>query len=168
MLTLALFLVYLYIILQFFEGFQWFELLLCCLVEKVFWSPRGTSLLEPGLLKEFGNASLPLLVWAEGGLGFAKDVSCVVILLLEIILFLLIIWVILIYLRITTGLPVWLLLQLLLQLLHMTFKLPQPLTLVRLPLILMDGSLHVGSLPGLAEVRGGLVGPRQCGEQVCH
>jgi hypothetical protein len=63
--------------------------------------------LDPGLFKEFGKASLPLLIWAEGGLGFAKDVSCVVILLLEIILFLLIIRVvILIGPRITTGLPV--------------------------------------------------------------
>ena len=168
MLTFALFLVYLYIILQFFEGFQWFELLLCCLVEKVFWSPRGSRVVEPCLLKEFGEASLPLLIWAEGGLGFAKQISCIVILLLEIIFFLLIIRVILIYLRITTGLPVWGLLQLLLQLLHMTLELPQPLTLVRLPLTLMDGSLHIGSLPGLADVCGGLVGPRQCGEQVCH
>jgi hypothetical protein len=61
---------------------------------------------EPCLLKEFGEASLPLLIWAEGGLGFAKQISCIVILLLEIIFFLLIIRVILIYLRITTGLPV--------------------------------------------------------------
>ena len=168
MLTLSLFLVYLYIILQFFEGFQWLELLLCCLVEKVFWSSRGTRVLEPGFLKKFGKASLPLLIWAEGGLRFANEISCIVILLLEITLFLLIIRVILIDLRITTGLPVWLLLQLLLRLLDMTLELPHPLTLVRLPLILMDGSLHVGSFPGLAEVRGGLVGPRQCGEQVCH
>ena len=63
-------------------------------------------MVEPCLLKEFGEASLPLLIWAEGGLGFAKYVSCVVILLFEVILFLLIIRVILIYLRITTGLPV--------------------------------------------------------------
>ena len=98
----------------------------------------------------------------------SNDVICVGFLLVEIILFLLIIRVILIDLRITTRLPVLLLLQLLLQLPHMTLELPHPLTLVRLPLILMDGSLHVGSLPGFAEVRGGLVGPRQCGEQVCH
>ena len=63
-------------------------------------------MLEPGLLKEFGQASLPLLIWAEGGLRLAEDVSCIVILLLEIILFLLIIRVILIDLRITTRLPV--------------------------------------------------------------
>ena len=63
-------------------------------------------MVEPCFLKEFGKASLLLLIWAEGGLGFANDVSCVVILLLEILLFLLIIGVILIDLRITTGLPV--------------------------------------------------------------
>ena len=63
-------------------------------------------MVEPCLLKEFGEASLPLLIWAEGGLRLAEDVSCAVILLLEVILFLLIIRVILIYLRITTGLPV--------------------------------------------------------------
>ena len=50
----------------------------------------------------------------------------------------------------------------------MTLQLPQPLILVGLPLTQMDGSLHVGSLPGLTEVGGGLVGPRQCREQVCH